>query len=257
MLRSFYSSVSSMLTLQARQSTITNNLANINTTGYKEQTLVAKSFDKVMLSNKDNYVNGTPRRQDLGEMSYGVRIDETPTSFMQGAHVSTENNTDFAIDGAGFFKVLDGKNNPFYTRDGSFKVNSQGYLVTNAGHSVVGINKASGAKEPIYVGNGKMSITPDNNIGIDGVIKYSFDIVDFKEYDKLVKRGDNLYSGENEIGAENFKVKQGYLEASNVNPISTTALLMETVKEFEANQKVIQTIDSTLNRIANEIGTVK
>ncbi|MCR8746735.1 flagellar hook-basal body complex protein [Romboutsia lituseburensis] len=257
MLRGLYSSVSSMLTLQARQGVITNNLANIVTPGYKQETLASKSFDEVMLYNKDKYINGVGHQQYLGDLSFGVRIDETVTSYQQGTHKETGNNTDFALEGKGFFQVMDGNNNPFYTRDGSFKINTQGYLVTNAGHYVTGVNSATGAVEPIYVGNDKVSVTPDNKININGINKYTFNVVDFENYDKLIKRGDNLYSGENGTKANNYRVRQGYLETSNVDYINETALLMETVKEFEANQKVIQTIDSTLSKIANEIGTVR
>lgn len=257
MLRGIYSSISSMITLQARQSVVTNDLANINTTGYKSETLVGKSFDEVMLSNNDNYVNGKPRTQNLGSMSFGVKIDETVTNFKQGTHRATENNTDFALDGNGFFKVLDGNNKPLYTRNGSFKVNTQGYLVTSGGYYVTGKNNLTGNVEPIHVGNEKVTVTPDNNININGKNVYSFNIVDFKDYKQLSKEGDNLYSGQGEMNSNNFKVRQGYLEGSNVDPIGTSVLLMETVKEFEANQKVIQTIDSTLSKIANEIGTVR
>lgn len=257
MLRGIYTSVSSMLTLQARQSIVTNNLANINTTGYKEETLVGKSFEEVELYNKDKYINGKATLQELGSMSFGVSIDETVTSFRQGNHVSTENNTDFALEGDGFFKVIDNNNNVFYTRDGSFKINTQGFLVTNTEHYVVGINSATGNEEPIYVGNENISVTPENNIVINGVNSYKFKVIDFENYDDLVKRGENLYSGNGEFDANGFKVKQGYLEGSNVDYINATALLMETVKEFEANQKVIQTIDSMLSKIANEVGPVK
>jgi flagellar basal-body rod protein FlgG len=257
MLRGMYSSVSSMLNLQARQSVITNNLANINTHGYKEETLVSKSFDEVVLSNKDDYSNGIARNHTLGSLSFGVSIDDTVTSYNQATHISTGNNSDFALDGKGFFQVQDASGNNFFTRDGSFKVNSQGYLVNNAGHKVMGTNKATGASEPINIGNDKISVTANNNIVVNGVSKYSFNIADFNDYNSLTKVGDNLYSGKNPIKANNFYVKQGYVEGSNVDYINTTALLMETVKEFEANQKVIQTIDSTLSKIANEIGTVR
>ena len=257
MLRGIYTSVSSMLTLQARQSVVTNNLANINTTGYKEETLVGKSFEEVELYNKDKYINGKGTLQQLGSMSFGVRIDETATSFKQGNLVSTDNNTDFALEGDGFFKIIDENNNTFYTRDGSFKIDTQGYLVTNAGHYVAGINSATGNEEPIYVGNEKVSLTPDNNIVINGVNLYKFKVVDFDNYDNLVKVGENLYSGEGSYDANGFNIKQGYLEGSNVDYINSTALLMETVNEFEANQKVIQTIDSMLSKIANEVGSVR
>lgn len=257
MLRGLYSSVSSMIMLQERQSVITNNLANINTTGYKEEKLLSKSFDEMLLSNKDKYVNGNPTKQVLGGVSFGVRIDDTITSFNQGNHRETDNNTDFAINGRGFFQVEDTSGNQFYTRDGSFKIDSQGYLVTNGGYYVMGRNNQTGASDRIYVGNAKIVATPDNNIVLDNKDSYSFNIVDFKNERDLIKFGNNVYIGKNPINADNFNIKQGYLEGSNVDPIGITAELMETVKEFEANQKVIQTIDSTLSKIANEIGSVR
>ncbi len=257
MLRGMYSSVSSMITLQARQGVITNNLANINTTGYKAETLVGKSFDEIMLYNKDDYKNGVPRVNELGALSFGVRIDDTITSHKQGTLISTENNTDFAIVGNGFFQVLDNNNNAFYTRDGSFKVNQQGYLVTNSGHYVTGINNQTGNPERIYVGSSLINITPDNNIMINGESRYKFNIMDFENYDGLIKYGNNLYTGDGGFNSNNYSIKQKYLEGSNLDYINEMALMMETVKEFEANQKIIQTIDSTLSQIANEIGTVR
>ena len=210
MLRGMYSSVSSMITLQARQGVITNNLANINTTGYKVETLVGKSFDEIMLYNKDDYKNGVPRVNELGALSFGVRIDDTITSHKQGTLISTENNTDFAIVGNGFFQVLDNNNNAFYTRDGSFKVNQQGYLVTNSGHYVTGINNQTGNPERIYVGSSLINITPDNNIMINGESRYKFNIMDFENYDGLIKYGNNLYTGDGGFNSNNYSIKQKY-----------------------------------------------
>ena len=136
MIRGLYASVSSMLNLQARQSIITNNIANIKTNGFKEEKLMSKSFDEMALSNNDNYQNGKPQHQDLGNVSFGTRIDEIKTNFTQGVFLQTDNNSDFAIDGKGFFQVKDSTGNTFYSRDGSFKIDSQGYLVTNAGYSL-------------------------------------------------------------------------------------------------------------------------
>ena len=257
MLRSMYASVSSMITLQARQGIITNNLANINTTGYKSQTLVAKSFDDMLLHNKDSYKNGVSNVNELGSLNFGVRIDETATSYKQGTLISTENNTDFAIVGNGFFQVTDEQNNTYYTRDGSFKVNPQGYLVTNSDHYVMGINSQTGNSERVYVGSDLISISPDNSIMINGENRYKFNIVDFENYDNLTKYGNNLYKGEGGFNSNNYSIKQKYLEGSNIDSINEVAMMMETVKEFEANQKVIQTIDSTLSQIANEIGRVR
>ena len=238
MLRSMYASVSSMLTLQARQGVITNNLANINTTGYKGQTVVAKSFDEMLLHNKDSYENGVSNVKDLGSLSFGVRIDDTFTSYNQGSLVSTDNNTDFAIVGSGFFQVSDDANNTYYTRDGSFKVNPQGYLVTNSGEYVMGTNTQTGNSERIYVGTDLISISPDNSVMINGENKYKFNIVDFENYDNLTKYGNNLYKGEGGFNSNNYSIKQKYLEGSNVDSINEIAMMMETVNEFEANQKV-------------------
>lgn len=257
MLRGIYSSVSSMIMLQERQSIITNNLANINTNGYKEEQLLSKSFDEMILSNKDKYIDGSPTKQVLGGVSFGVRIDDTITNFSQGTHIKTDNNTDFAINGSGFFQVEDTNGNQFYTRDGSFKVDSQGYLVTNGGYYVMGINNQTNTSERIYVGNSKMVVTPENNISLDNRNSYTFNIVDFENEKDLIKVGNNVYSGENPINTDDFNIKQGYVEGSNIDYIGMTAQLMETVKEFEANQKIIQTIDSTLSKIANEIGSVR
>ena len=257
MLRSMYASVSSMITLQARQGIITNNLANINTTGYKSQTLVSKSFDDMLLYNKDDYKNGVSKVNELGSLNFGVRIDDTATSYKQGTLISTENNTDFAIVGNGFFQVTDEQNNTYYTRDGSFKVNPQGYLVTNSGHYVMGINSQNGNTERIYVGSDLISISPDNSVMINGENRYKFNIVDFENYDNLTKYGNNLYKGEGGFNSNNYSIKQKYLEGSNIDSINEMAMMMETVKEFEANQKVIQTIDSTLSQIANEIGRIR
>ena len=92
----------------------------------------------MLLHNKDNYKNGVSNVNELGALNFGVRIDDTATNYNQGTLISTENNTDFAIVGNGFFQVTDEQNNTYYTRDGSFKINPQGYLVTNSGHYVMG-----------------------------------------------------------------------------------------------------------------------
>ncbi len=257
MLRSMYASVSSMLTLQSRQSIITNNLANVNTTGYKSQTLVAKSFDDMLLHNKDSYKNGVSHVNELGALNFGVRIDDTATNYNQGTLISTENNTDFAIVGSGFFQVTDEQNNTYYTRDGSFKINPQGYLVTNSGHYVMGTNSQTGNTERIYVGSDLVNITSYNSIAINGQNRYKFNIVDFENYDNLNKYGNNLYTGDGGFNSNNYSIQQKYLEGSNIDYISEMASMMETVKEFEANQKVIQTIDSKLAQIPTEIGRVK
>ena len=140
MLRGMYTSISAMVNLQSSQTVITNNIANVNTTGFKEERLMSKTFDDVLISNNDRYSNGVGHYQELGTLNFGVKIDEIKTNYNQGSLVETENQTDFAINGKGFFTVRDNEGNLFYTRDGAFKVNRDGYLVTSSGYSVLNSN---------------------------------------------------------------------------------------------------------------------
>lgn len=257
MLRGMYSSISAMINLQANQSIITNNIANANTNGYKSESLISKSFDEMMLSNSDRYVNGKGNTQNIGGLSLGVKIDETVTNYTQGTFIETDNETDFAIDGDGFFTVTDTQGNRFYTRDGAFKVGSQGYLMTNSGYYVMGYNSNTGNLERINVDDKQVTMDNNGNLLLDNKISYRFNIADFNNYDNLKKIGENLYTGTNSTVKNNYNVVQGYKEGSNVDIIEQSALLMTNLRAYEANQKVVQAMDSTLNKIANEIGSVR
>lgn len=257
MLRGMYSSISAMINLQASQSVITNNMANINTTGFKSETLISKSFDELVLSNRDKYVNGQGKKQELGSLNPGVRIDEVNTNYTQGTIVSTDNDTDFALNGKGFFTIEDREGNRRYTRDGVFKVNSMGYLVTTTGDSVLGVNQATNALEPIYVGNQKISMDNRNNILLDSRLAYRFNIVDFQDYNTLNKVGQNQFEGNNPVAANNYNIQNRVKETSNVDLIDVTSALMTNMRAFEANQKVVQIMDTTLSKIANEIGSIR
>lgn len=252
MLRGIYSSVSAMINLQSSQTVITNNIANVNTTGYKSETLVSKTFDDVLISNNDKYVNGKGTKQELGVLNPGVKIDEVGTNYNQGTLVETDNETDFALNGKGFFTVRDTEGNVYYTRDGGFKVNSDGYLVNSSGYEVLNSNNQS-----IYVGNSKISMDSNNNIILDSGMSHKFNIVDFDDYNSLNKVGQNLYSGDGAKIATNYEVRNKYKESSNVDIIDATSALMSNLRAFEANQKVVQIMDSTLSKIATEIGTVR
>lgn len=257
MIRGLYTSVSSMITLEQKQSVATNNIANINSYGYKSEKLLSKSFDEMLLQNNDNYKNGVPGKTELGGLSFGVSIDETVTDFSQGVLKETNKKADMGIQGSGFFSVRSPEGNISYTRDGSFRIDNQGNLTTNTGHYVLGSNLNTGNIEPINVGQGNMAVSPNNVISVDGVNKYSFNIVDFDDYSNLKKQGDNMYSGENGRPTDSALIKQGFIETSNIDITSEMANMMTFVREYEANQKVIQTIDSTLQKIANEIGAVR
>ena len=260
MIRSLYTAVSGLVTLENKQDTITNNMTNANTTGFKSDNLSIKSFDEVMIQNKDKIVNGKNVNQKLGSISLGASIDTVDTSFTQGIIKTTEKNTDFAIEGRGFFAVQrQGVNGSevVYSRDGNFKVANNGYLITTSGERVLGINKNTGNLEPIFVGSNDIVLDNDNNIFSGNVATYTLATADFQDYSLLNKIGNNYYSGDNPIFNANIDVVQGALENSNVSITNEMVNMITVMRSFETNQKIIQTIDETLNKAANEIGSVR
>ena len=256
MIRSLYTAVSGLITQEAKQDVITNNLANINTTAYKSEDITIKKFKDVLIQNKDKVDGGRNVSQEIGTLSLGARIDETVLDFKQGILKNTGKTTDFAIEGKGFFVVQKGNEN-FYTRDGSFLIDLNGGLITSTGEKVMGKNLQTGAVEQIIVGNSKISTGEDNSILLDGTPKYKLQTADFQSYDKLKNVGNNLFIGNNPNLNARVGAKQGYLERSNVNVVKEMIDLMTTMRSFESNQKIVQTIDGTLGKAANEVGSVR
>ncbi|MBE6068742.1 MAG: flagellar basal body rod protein FlgG [Clostridium lundense] len=246
MIRGLYTAVSGMITQEAKQDVITNNLANVNTVGFKVDNLATKSFNEVLLSNRDKIVNGKNVKVNLGTINFGSKIDEVATSFTQGTLGETDKETDFAINGKGFFVVE--RNNGinaerYYTRDGHFHVNSQGFLVNDNGDNVIGTNTETGVEEPI-------------NVNVNRLDQFNMMLVDFQDYNSLTKIGDNMYSGDGQQVAANGDIKQYSLEKSNVNITREMIEMMTVMRTFETNQKIIQSLDETLGKAANEIGRV-
>lgn len=260
MIRSLYTSVSGLVSLENKQTNIINNLNNVNTNGYKSDDLILRSFKDVMMVNKDNSTGNQIRQNRLGEISLGCAIDEVSTKYTQGLLKETGRTTDFAVDGRGFFvvdRMTAGGMERFYTRDGSFKVGNNGYLMTANGDYVVGVNKSTGNQEPVFVGTDKFVLDVDNSIYVNGVETYTLATADFQDYDSLKKVGDNLYRGENPVYNAEVWVHQGFVEQSNVSLSDQMTEMISTMRNFESNQKMVQMIDDTLGKAANEIGTVR
>ncbi|MGL5066929.1 MAG: flagellar hook-basal body complex protein [Sarcina sp.] len=252
MIRGLYTAVSGMISLEAKQASITSNLANINTTAYKAEELNLKSFDEVMLQNKDNKYK---EKQDIGGISFGVRLDGTTLRDGQGILKATDNTTDFAIDGEGYF-VVNRNGEDFYSRDGKFRVTTSGYLVNISGDSVMGENLSTGNIEPIFVGNDNFVMNNQNELSVNGAApQYKIATATFDE--SLPKYGDNLYKGENPNMDSRVYLAQGNLEQSNVNLVDEMANMISVMRAFETNQKMVQTMDETLGKAANEIGSVR
>lgn len=259
MIRGLYTAVSGMITQEAKQDVITSNLSNSTTVGFKQDNLAIRRFDDVLLENYDKVVGGKNVRNEIGTLSLGSEVDSVNTNFTQGMIQDTGKPTDFAIDGKGFFTVQrnDGINNgQYYTRDGHFHVNMRGILVNDSGDAVIGRNLATNQLEPINVGDGKLTSDVYGNISINDNKMYKLYTVDFNDYNSIKKMGDNLYQGNNAV-ENNAIVKQNSLEKSNVNVINEMTNMITTMRSFETNQKIIQSLDETLGKAVNEVGSVR
>lgn len=256
MVKGLYTAYTGMINEQKRLDVLTNNLANSATTGFKAEGATSQSFDEIMAVRiKDTSSPNINNR--LGVMSMGVKVGETYTDYNQGSFRTTENPYDLGLEGEGFFAISftnkAGEQSIKYTRDGSFTLTNDGYLVTKDGDFVQGQNGNIQINT-----NADVSIDAMGNIYENGIMTDSLDIVDFEDYNYLEKYGENMYEpvdGAVMIDSE-AKVHQGYLEMSNVNVISEMVEMITVTRAYETNQKVIQTIDSTLDKAVNTVGKI-
>lgn len=188
----------------------------------------------------------------VGTMSGGVRFQKIFTDFSNGGFMDTGGKLDMALKGDGFFKIQK-DDETLYTRNGSFAI-TNGYLTDLDGNRVLGRNGE------IYLGNGIIEVLSNGEVRVDDNTIDYLDIVNINNKEFLRKRGDNLfYMAENTEAEEdifNGEVLQGYLETSNMNPISGMVEMINLLREFEANQKAIRMQDEMLEKAANEIGRV-
>jgi flagellar basal-body rod protein FlgG len=246
---------------QTRMAVVSNNLANVNTTGFKQGRAV---FEDLLYQNVRQSGGQTSQDTELPSglnLGTGVRIVATEKLFTQGSMLQTDNALDVAVKGRGFFQILLPDGNLAYTRDGTFQRNSQGEMVTASGYSV---------QPSITIPDGAQSIT----IGNDGIVSVqlsgqasptqvgSLETVDFINPVGLQPIGENLYietasSGTAQAGTPGLNgfgsLVQGALEGSNVNVVSELVNMIETQRAYEMNSKAISTSDQMMQYLNNNI----
>ena len=257
MVRGLYSAYNGMMSEQKRLEVISNNVANAATVGYKSEGVTNQSFDSVYTLKIKDATNGFVDER-IGSMSLGSKIGEVYTNYNQGSDRQTGNTYDLAMEGKGFFTVAvidsEGNESIKYTRDGSFKIGSDGSLLDTDGNHVVG--ESGNIQIPIDAA--QITIDQLGGIYADGNYIDSLKITDFVDYDYIKKFGNNLY--EVVEGAEEIRalgtVRQGYLEQSNVNSVSEMVNMIAVTRSYEANQRVINTIDGMLDKAVNTVGSL-
>ena len=255
MLRGLYTAWTGMANEQKRLDVVSNNMANSNTVGYKGEKVVSQAFDQV-LGIKIRDGSQAYHNERIGTLSLGVKIGETYTDYAQGSVRQTGGTYDMALSGSGFFTVhvtdKSGEVHTRYTRDGRFMLTKEGLLVDADGNAVQGENG------DIVINPSAKSVTVSGTgvITVDGEVKDTLKIVDFQDYDYLKKYGDTMYepvdgAAEKDASAE---IIQGYTEQSNVNVVREMVDMITITRAYEANQKVIRSYDSMLDRSVNQVG---
>lgn len=267
MVKGLYTAWTGMVNEMNRMDVITNNLANVDTNGYKKEGATAESFkSQLALRIKDSSEPGRLPRS-LGDVNLGVKIGETYTDYSQGSFIVTENKYDCAIDGDGFFAISftdkQGNTSVKYTRDGAFTISTDGYLRTKDGDYVLNQN---GAQNGDPSANNFIQLDPNQDFTIDqrgfvyqnNQVVGQIGLIDVADYNYLEKYGENMYNliDGGEIVAADAKIEQGYIEASNVQVVDEMVTMITIARAYESNQKLIQTFDSMLDKAANDVGRV-
>jgi flagellar basal-body rod protein FlgF len=287
MLRGLYTAASGMISQQRRHDTVTNNISNINTPGYKQTNAVTRSFPDMMLSLTGA---GEQNFKQIGKLTNGVFAEESLSIHLQGDLTQTNNSSDFALisnidlnglsfDASGknvgpdgevtfqpqaFFTIQDQNGETRYTRGGKFTLTEDGFLMASDGSSVLGTD-GQPIQMPAGVGLDSLILTRDQRFvdanGDDIGVQLLISRIDNPNL--LVREGNGSFRFSGEEGEtaaiaadERVEVRQGYVERSNVDVAQAAVDLMSALRAYEANQKVIQFYDQSLSKAVNEVGRV-
>ncbi len=239
LIRGLYTAATGMIAEQTRQDTVANNLANVNTVGFKRDNVTETSFHELLL-NAYSKKGATP----IGALGLGVDVDGSYTDYSTGNIVPTDNPTDLAITGDALLAV-ERNGQVRYTRAGNLTLNQDRTLVTQNGDPVLGQNG------PIQLA-GSFTVAPDGAIIQNG---QEVDRLRLSSTAGMVKQDDFYVSGNAAPAAAgaDTRIIQGALEGSNVNPIREMINMITVTRSYDANQKVLLAQDDTLGKAVNDL----
>ena len=226
---------------QQRLDVLANNLANINTPGFKQDRLV---FRVPVEPEKEGGSQTSYLQGSASPIPSGARTD-----FSQGVLRHTDNPLDLALDGTGFF-CIQTPGGKHYTRNGRFTVNEDGVLATMGGYPVLG----KGGE--IRIDGSDVSVDEEGNVSVDGNEVGTLKVVSVFQPASLKKMGNTLFAsgGSDEKEAEGVKIREGYLETSNVNSIKVMTEMIDISRSYESYQKTIQFLNDATKKSVGEVG---
>ena len=256
MVRGLYTAWTGLYNEQKRLDVIANNIANSATTGYKQEGVTSQTFDDMLAIKVRDY--SVKNDEIIGTMKLGVKVGEVFTDYGQGSIRITGNTFDLAMDGPGFFtmRVTDtlGNDHIRYTRAGNFTITQEGYVTDADGNRL-----QSEAGDIIVPTDAEIVFDKDGTVYADGEAIDRLVVRDFEDYNYLKKFADTMYEpveGATETEQVTGSVLQGCLEQSNVNVVKEMTQMIAITRAYEANQKIVQTMDSTLDQAVNSVGRV-
>lgn len=221
--------------LEKRQENISGNIANVQTSGYQAKELFQSTYKQVQLHNFQGGNNNNQRIQYDG-FTFGNYLAGSYLNSTKGALQQTGRTTDFAINSDGYFRVRMNNGQVAYTRNGNFRLNDQNQYVTQEGYQVLDNN------------NGSVTATT----GIP-----DFSVVSFPNDGALESVGNAYYTSQNAgTAVASPQLEQGYLEQSNVSTADEMVSMIQTSREFQANQKALSATDDTLKKAVNDLGKI-
>lgn len=251
MLRGFYTAASGMFAQQRKTEMLTNNLANVQTPGYKADQATIRSFPEMLIREFTN----DSTSKEVGPLHTGVYVQETIPNFIQGDLQETNRLTDLALmdfgNNTSLFTVSQDEEIR-YSRNGSLQISPDGRLTTSEGYPLL-----STTGETISVTSDQFTVHQDGSIEENGRIIAQLGIAVTDTPEQLIKLGSGLFRTENDEPLQNnpaAAVHQGYIEASNVDTTRTMTDMLSAYRTFEANQKVVQAYDRSMEKAVNEVG---
>ena len=246
MIQGLYTAANGMISVEERQGVIANNIANASTHGFKRQMAVQKGYYGEYMGQVH-----PPQSKAPGG---GVKMIETFSNFSGGGVTKTGGELDVALMGKGFFTIQMG-DEALYTRNGQFSVDPAGMLSTPAGYSVLDEGGA-----PIDVSGGLIAIDDVGNVRVNGEVRAKLGITQFEDPHGLKRVGDNVFQATedmvaNSTMAANPKIASQSLETSNVQVPTEMINMMMALRAYSANQKAIASIDETVSKMIDHVGS--
>ncbi len=246
MVRGFYMLGSGMLTQGRVLTGISNNLANVETPGYKRKEVSASTFGNMVIARVDSQGQSDP----IGDMSMATIADRTNTIHSEGNLKNTDRGLDFAIQGEGFFAVQ-GQNGTVYTRDGSFNVDQDGYLVLSGQGRVMGTNG------PIQVGTDDITADSQGNLSVDGNVVGKIAVYNFDDYNTLRTAGEGMFTaGGGATEMQNPEIAWKTVEGSNVDSAQEMTNAISAQRNLQSCSQALKMYDQVLSRAVTDIAKI-